>query len=71
MTNSNQFQAPPGDEPDLSRHASFVLRCWPSGEGRIHARLIDAHSGRSYPVDDLADLPERIRSLVAQTCSES
>jgi hypothetical protein len=72
MTHSNQYQARPGDEPDLNRYASFIVRCWPSGDGHIQARLIDARSGRSYPVADLADLPERIRSLVAEeTCSES
>lgn len=65
MTNSMPLPALLGEESDLTCYTSFVLRCWLTGEGHIHARLIDVHSGRSYPLADLADLPERIRCLVA------
>ena len=67
MTDSIPYQTPPGEEPDLACYASFILRCWQSGEGCIHARLIDVHSGRSYLVADLDELPEQIQRLVAQT----
>lgn len=67
MKDSIRLRTSPDEKSDLTLFASFILRCWLSGEGHIHARLIDVHSGRSYPLADLADLPEQIRGLVAQT----
>ena len=48
-------------------YASFVLRCWTCETGQIRARLTDVHSGISYPVTDLADLPCLVRRMVTQT----
>jgi hypothetical protein len=69
LTNLIPFQAPPGEEPDLACYASFILRCWQGGEGCIRARLVDVHTGRSYLVADLDELPEQIQRLVAQHAS--
>lgn len=70
MRHSIQYEPSPEGGPDVTHYASFVLRCWLSEEGPLHARLIDVHSGCSYPLADLAALPERIRGLLAQAWPE-
>jgi len=37
--------------------------------GQIRARLTDVHSGISYPVTDLADLPGLVRRMMTQAPS--
>ncbi len=51
---------------DPNRRASFVLRCWIDAEGEVHTRLIDVHSGVSYPLAHQSDLPELIWRLLLQ-----
>ncbi|MEA3396963.1 MAG: hypothetical protein U9R05_05825 [Chloroflexota bacterium] len=49
---------------DPNRRTSFVVRCWIDAEGEVHTRLIDVHSGVSYPLARQSDLPELIRRLL-------
>jgi len=54
-------------EPEKStspHHASYILRCWTGDVGQIRARLIDVHSGATWPVADLVDLPALVRRLM-------
>jgi len=52
--------------PNHLHHASFVLRCWTDRAGDVRLRLIDARSGLSYPLAQLADLAELVQRLVLQ-----
>jgi hypothetical protein len=47
-----------------SHHASYILRCWTGDLGQIRARLIDVHSGVTWPVADLVDLPALVKRLM-------
>jgi len=51
-------------ETHSSYQASFILRCWTNTPGQVRARLIDARSGRSYPVARLSDLPDLLHDLL-------
>jgi hypothetical protein len=66
MPDAAQRQPSGQESSEPIQYASFILRCWTSGSGQIRARLIDAQSGISHPVADLADLPEQVRSLMAR-----
>ncbi len=68
---SDTVPAPPFDSEarESPHYASFVLRCWTCEMGQIRARLTDVHSGISYPVTDLADLPGLVRRMVTQAPS--
>ena len=54
------------EPPTSPHHASYILRCWTGDLGQIRARLIDVHSGTTWPVADLVDLPALVRRLMAQ-----
>lgn len=52
-------------QPSTSpHHASYILRCWTGDMGQIRARLIDVHSGVTWPVADLLDLPGLVQRLM-------
>ncbi|NJK80801.1 MAG: hypothetical protein HC893_10990 [Chloroflexaceae bacterium] len=56
----------PGSEQDgRSRSTSYILRCWASTEGHLHARLIQVRTGASYAVATLEALPALLRQLLA------
>lgn len=58
---------PADPEPRTSsHHASYILRCWTGDLGQIRARLIDVHSGVTWPVADLVDLPGLVQRLMAR-----
>lgn len=57
-------RAPSSAEPDELRHASFVLRCWPDGDGGIRVRLIDARSGVSHPLARVSELPGLLQGIL-------
>ena len=69
MTATSHATSIGDSEPDLSHHASFVLRCWTSDE-QVRARLIDVHSGVTRPLADLAELPGLVRRLMAEALLE-
>ena len=52
------------ETPASPHHASYILRCWTGDVGQIRARLIDVHSGATWPVADLVDLPALVRRLM-------
>lgn len=68
---SDTISAPPfnSEASESPYYASFVLRCWTCETGQIRARLTDVHSGISYPVTDLADLPGLVRRMVTLALS--
>ena len=57
------------EEPNLPHYASYILRCWTGRDDRVRARLFEVHSGVSYPVASLAELPALVRRLVTQALS--
>jgi hypothetical protein len=63
--NDNPSHPPPDQEMTTSsHHASYILRCWTGDLGQIRARLIDVHSGVTWPVADLFDLPGLLQRLM-------
>lgn len=67
MTQNAQDNVPGSEDLRVPHYASFILRCQMDTKGKIHARLIDVNSGVSYPVADLAALPEQVRRLVTRS----
>ena len=49
---------------------SYVLRLWSARSGDIHGYLLDARSGVRHPLQELADLPTLVQSIIAQTSDE-
>ena len=64
------IEKPPEQESHLPNYTSFVLRCWVSEDGQVHARLIDIHTRVEYFVSHLIHLPELIRRLL-QSAAEA
>jgi hypothetical protein len=52
---------------EAAHHASFVLRCWTDAAGGVRVRLIEVHSGVSYPLARLVDLPDLVRRLLVRS----
>lgn len=48
------------------RYASFILRCQTRTDGGIRTRLLDVRSGFTCSVDDLDQLPNIVRELLAR-----
>jgi hypothetical protein len=65
MPGTTKIQPAKDEQPETVHYASFVLRCWIGGSGRIQARLIDVQSGISHPLASLADLPQQVQHLMA------
>jgi hypothetical protein len=65
-------QAEPHDQIDDARtyYTSFILRCQTSPGGRVRARLVNVRSGLSWFVNDVDELPDIVRRLLAQTAPE-
>ena len=58
------------EPPTSPHHASYILRCWTGDLGQIRARLIDVHSGTTWPVADLVDLPGLVQRLMDRSTPE-
>lgn len=67
VTQNAQDNVPGSEDLRAPHYASFILRCRVDTKGKIYARLIDVNSGMSYPVAELAALPEQVRHLVARS----
>ena len=52
-------------------HASYILRCWTGDLGQIRARLVDVHSGVTWPVPNLVDLPGLVQRLMVQATPDA
>ena len=55
------------EELTALRPASFILRCWIGRGHETRARLVDVHSGVSYPLANLRDLPNLIEHLLGDS----
>ncbi len=64
MTNTTRFPNSHDEEPETTRYASFIVRCWQDSEARLRVRLIDVNSDVSYPVSHLNELPAVLRRLL-------
>ena len=58
------FSAAEGHQIIPIYRTSFILRCWIGADEQVRILLINAQTGATYPIADLAELPAMLNSLI-------